>query len=565
MNWAYGITTVSSRYNGLLPGTVASLAKAGFPNPVLFIDGMDPKWKSPSNNLKGIVMREPAVGHLTNWILSFTYLYNMFPQADRYALFEDDLIATKNLREYLERCPYPPKGYLNLISHPENLVKTGGVEGWHLSNQKGRGAVGLVFNQDAAFALLKSPIFFHRNHTNNPKCADGAIMDAMAPLGFKEYIHYPTLLQHKGGGDKSSMGHPYGEMLGWRGEEYDVLELLPEIEEPVVIDRQAEIDKARNEAFSKLIPPRDPRLSVWRGGVLQIHVTRACDMACYGCTQGSNLAGKPYMITLEEFDLACRSLRDYWGVVGIFGGNPATHPKFEELCKILRKYFPQEQCGLWCNHPRGKGKIMRETFNHSISNLNVHLSREAYDEFKKDWPECSPFGLDIDSRHSPPFVAMKDVIEDEAKRWELIGNCDINKLWSAMVCAVPGKGVRGFFCEIAGAQSIIHANDPDWPDTGIPITEKSVTSGQPLWWQLHISKFAKQVIWNCHNCGVPLRRYGQLAVKGEYEEVSKSHENVYIPKRNGRTVQLVQLDEGPKLDRVTDYVKNANVPNKVGQ
>lgn len=305
------------------------------------------------------------------------------------------------------------------------------------------------------------------------------------------------------------------------------------------------------ECLSKMISPSQPRPSAWRQGVIQIHITRACDQACYGCTQGSNLRGKSHLITPEEFEQACQSLKGYWGVVGMFGGNPAVHPRFEELCGIFCNYFPFEQRGLWCNHPLGKGKIMRLTFDPNISNLNVHLNQEAYDEFRKDWPESRPFGLMKDSRHSPPFVAMQDVIEDEEDRWDLISRCDVNQFWSAMVCVIPGRGLRGFFCEIAGAQAVLHADDPHWPDTGLEAV--------PGWWRAPMNDFAQQVKVHCHSCGVPLRRYGQLAVGGDFEEVSQTHADIYQPKKKDRPVNLIQIDEGRKLTRVTDYVPNSTL------
>lgn len=196
---------------------------------------------------------------------------------------------------------------------------------------------------------------------------------------------------------------------------------------------------------------------------------------------------------------------------------------------------------------------MRETFNPAVSNLNVHLDREAFDEFKRDWPESAPFGLENDSRHSPPFVAMLDVIPDENERWKKIGDCDINRLWSAMIAEIPGKGLRGYFCEIAGSMAIVHANDEAWPDTGVPVN----ATDSPAWWQLPMSQFADQVRWNCHRCGIPLKLEGQLAVGGKHEEVSATHADVYKPKVKGREVDLVQLDAGPSLGRVTDYIQNA--------
>jgi len=214
----------------------------------------------------------------------------------------------------------------------------------------------------------------------------------------------------------------------------------------------------------KIKAPGDTR-PTWRNGILQVHITRACDLACTGCTQGSQLAGKPVMMTAEQFYDALLSVRDYYGVIGIFGGNPTIHPKFEAFCQILKSIIPWEQRGLWSNNLNGYGKLCREIFNPAVSNLNTHTSIERYEEMKRDWPECNPKPLN-DSRHSPPWVAMQDLDIPVEEQERLIENCDINKLWSAMICSFRGE-LRGFFCELAGAQSMLHQDEIDYLDTGM--------------------------------------------------------------------------------------------------
>lgn len=321
-------------------------------------------------------------------------------------------------------------------------------------------------------------------------------------------------------------------------------------------------------AINQMVSPSKRRKGIWREGVLQIHITRACDLSCFHCTQGSNLGGKPVMMSLENFEQACASLKGYFGVVGIFGGNPVMHPQFAEICKIMRKYIPYEQRGLWCNHPRGKGDVCRITFNPAYSNLNVHLSREAHDEFCSSWPEAKRFvkGLDPswpeakgkspeivgDSRHGPPFVALKDVIADEEERWNLIKNCDVNKYWSSMLCQVKGQ-LRAFFCELAGAQAMLHENDEGYPDTGMPVTVG--------WWTRPIQDFQNQINKHCHECGIPLKGYGQLAVGGDHEQVSETHRGIYKPKVRDRLVQLVTSRDqlGGQLPKATDYIQNGGL------
>lgn len=317
------------------------------------------------------------------------------------------------------------------------------------------------------------------------------------------------------------------------------------------------------------------------------------------------------------FEQAVQSLKGYWGVVGVFGGNPATSPFFTEYCEILRLYFPREQCGLWCNDPmtQAKAQAAAKTFDPAVSNLNVHLDRGAYKRFKEWWPSSRPFGLEQDSRHAPVYVAMKDVVRKPCKgcqycnahgtAWEdgtecdgtgevpdteriheLISDCDINKHWSAMIGMFRGQ-LRAWFCEIAGAQSILHQDDMEYPDTGLDprdahytgeIENGYVSNKVTIWWQLPMRPFTHQVRKHCFDCGVPLRGYGELAqAKTELDEnassdvgaecwivpkeqVSETHTSICNPKRAGRQVEVVttleQLGVG-RLAKITDYLGNA--------
>lgn len=310
------------------------------------------------------------------------------------------------------------------------------------------------------------------------------------------------------------------------------------------------------EALTKMVYPSQRRPRKTHGGTIQIWLTRACDMACFGCTQGANLRAhesvKQKFITVAQFEQAVISLKDYFGTVGIFGGNPALHPDFHQLCEILAEHIPFNRRGLWCNHPRGHGKIMARTFNPAISNLNVHLSAAAHDEFKRDWSDSRPFGLSQDSRHSPPFVAIQDLIEDEGDRWKSISQCDINQHWSAMIGVFRGE-LRAWFCEIAGAQSIMHQHEPDYPDTGIPVATV------PDWWKLGADRFAHQVRYHCHACGVPLRGRGELAqAEDGVEQVTRTHVDAFAPKRKDRPVQLVVCpSQLGSVKKMTDYLGNA--------
>lgn len=300
--------------------------------------------------------------------------------------------------------------------------------------------------------------------------------------------------------------------------------------------------------------------------VLQIMITRACSESCFHCTQGSNLAGKPVMMTVEEFETAVKSLAGFPGTIGVFGGQPTLHPKFPEICEVMRAHVPYLNRGLWTNDLNGRGKVARITFNPARSNLNTHMNRAAYEEIARDWPEAlkarpdhTTAGVEKDSTHSSPWVAIQDVIPDEAERWRLIGRCSVNQNWSAAIGVVSGRGLRAYFCEVAYAQAALHAgadDSGDWPDLGHEVT--------PGWWKQPLAAFEPQIRLHCHACGLAMNRPGQLAIGGEREEFSETHRAIARPKVKGREVAFVGVDELARQDRpATQYLPGVT-PGYVG-
>lgn len=222
MNWAYGITTVPERVSNLLPQTIASLAAAGFDRPVLFVDGHIPSY----DDLE--VVCHPRVGQLRNWMHGLFYLFST-KDADRYAIFEDDVLACRQLREYLDRCP-PNKVYWNLITLDENRAYTNDVPGWHESNQLGRSACGLVFDRSTVDCLLRMERFV-RGPGNGETMSDAVVIATLKSLGYKELVHYPSLLQHVG--LESTLGNSIGGASAFVDEDFDLLSLpAPEYPAP---------------------------------------------------------------------------------------------------------------------------------------------------------------------------------------------------------------------------------------------------------------------------------------------------------------------------------------------
>lgn len=314
------------------------------------------------------------------------------------------------------------------------------------------------------------------------------------------------------------------------------------------------------DILARMKAPGDHREGIWRGGVLQVKVTNACDLDCKNCSVAVGIAKKLkklFWMTPEQYRDALRSLKGYTGVIGMFGGNPAIHPKFEEMCQVLREEVPDKaQRGIWCNHPRGKGAIMRETFNPDVSNLNVHGVKAAWDEFKRDWPESKPLaaGLHEDgrpgdpSRHGPIFGSMHDLGLSDEQMWEKVSGCYVNQTWSAEITVVDGK-LLGYFCEVAATMAELtgdttHGARIEWFLQQAP-------AGQEPWWQLPMRFYARQVEAYCTKCLIPMNGR-KVAAQGtdEPEQYGEAWAPVFTPltvagKRNMKQVtELVDVLKG---------------------
>lgn len=233
LRWAYGVTTVRDRRKSYLPTTLASLKAAGFDKPRLFVDG-DSDTDSWRREFElEVTCRYPYIKTHGNWFLTLHELYIRNPDAERFAVFQDDFVTYKNLRSYLDWCQYPERGYLNLYTFPSNQriapknERGGTIEGWYQSNQWGKGAVALVFDRNAALDLMlarhmvERPMDCHRG----TRAVDGGIVSSMEKAGRKEYVHTPSLVQHIGL-TSSMANNPHFQAESFLGESFDALDLI---------------------------------------------------------------------------------------------------------------------------------------------------------------------------------------------------------------------------------------------------------------------------------------------------------------------------------------------------
>lgn len=230
MEWAYAVTTVPDRFDELLPRTLASLAAGGFDKPVVFVDALGDQELPAYLQDYEVVTRRARVKTFCHWMLTAWELLCRWPEAERYAVFQDDFVTYRNLREYLESCEIPKDGYWNLYTFPENEKQ---FSGWYKSNQYGRGAVGTVFHHEVFRKIIAHHHMSFRTYDEErrDRAVDGAIVDSAKKQGISEYVHNPSLVQHTG--YESSMGNKVHELSQiFEGEEFDATTLIGETNKP---------------------------------------------------------------------------------------------------------------------------------------------------------------------------------------------------------------------------------------------------------------------------------------------------------------------------------------------
>jgi hypothetical protein len=278
--------------------------------------------------------------------------------------------------------------------------------------------------------------------------------------------------------------------------------------------------------------------------ILQIEITTACTLNCSNCTRLLPYRSDVLHMTPNCFREAVQSVRDWPGIVAVFGGNPTSHAKFPELMEIYCEAITdQRRRGLWANDLLKHGELCRKVFYpHATTNLNAHADPKAAARFDEWLP-----GKMIESSRTRPAwhgsitVDRKDYgISDEA--WIAAReNCDINQHWSGIVVERAGKPFA-YFCEVASALDGVRGQNH-----GIPV--------EPGWWRWRMDHFEGQVRNCCdRGCGVPLRLKGHL----DHEEIYDASPSWAPVIGSSKRVAVETHEALPITDRpraLTDYLR----------
>jgi organic radical activating enzyme len=277
--------------------------------------------------------------------------------------------------------------------------------------------------------------------------------------------------------------------------------------------------------------------------IICIDVTNKCDLACSNCTRLLENQKGHWDMTPDNFRLALRSLKEYWGIIAMIGGNPCMHPKFKELCDIFVEEVPNKaQRGLWTNNFFKHEELVRETFG--VFNLNSHGEERAENNLRRLHNAATKDGAlswnyGGHSHHAPILTAIKDLYPPH-EMWDRISQCDINREWSASIVQNRGE-LRVYFCEVAASFDLARGQDH-----GKPLTDG--------WWRNTILPYDDQVKRFCPGCGVPAKIKGIKDVE-QTDIYTSSNEDIVFQNKSRNSLHLDEVMLAPTIDPVTRYNK----------
>lgn len=193
VHWAVGIT-IAPRKLPTYTETIDSVIRTGWTEPHLFCEPnvilMDRHRNLP------ITERKDTMGCWKNWYQTAKDLVDFYPEADAYAIFQDDVIFCLGVRSFLEKCLWPVENPGVISVFTPSHYKQDRI-GWHKTDK------GHTLWMAQTFIFTPKSI---RNMINHPVCVnwkgdrnvDNVIGNWARQTRLFPYYHTPSLAQHIG-------------------------------------------------------------------------------------------------------------------------------------------------------------------------------------------------------------------------------------------------------------------------------------------------------------------------------------------------------------------------------
>jgi hypothetical protein len=226
--------------------------------------------------------------------------------------------------------------------------------------------------------------------------------------------------------------------------------------------------------------------------VIQIEITNACMYSCSNCTRFCGHHPKPFFMEPDIFRRAVDSMAGYKGIVGIMGGEPTLHPRFDELMDYYASRIPEPRPSAFIDQPVGSFSGYARMVKYQRGRrrgLWSSLGNGYYRHFERI-QDVFPYQNLNDHRsvntHQAILITRKELGIPDEEWFRLRDSCWIQNLWSA---SITPKGA--FFCEIAASLDMLFDGPGGWPV-------------EPGWWKRTPAEFADQLHW-CEMCSVALK------------------------------------------------------------
>ena len=232
-----------------------------------------------------------------------------------------------------------------------------------------------------------------------------------------------------------------------------------------------------------MISPRNQK-------VIQIEVTNVCPHQCSNCTRFCGHHKKPFLMGLPDFKAAVDSLDGYTGMVGVMGGEPTLHPKFEEMARYIHKKRPDTV-------PADRSKPIEDFAGYRNKNLSSMRRKRGlwsslglgYYRHHETIQDVFGYQCLNDHRHAGEHMALlmprKELGIPDAEWIKYRDACWLQRAWSS---SITPKGA--FFCEVAAALDMLFDGPGGW-------------DVEPRWWRRSPKDFGKQLEW-CEMCSACL-------------------------------------------------------------